>query len=405
LPKNAVPEIRPDATLPVARHYDVVVIGGGVAGLSARRSLAALGVGSVALSHSTGTPCASRLAAGIIQGGQSDNFTRVSHAHGAEFAAGLWRLGDAAFDAVVSFCRDAGVPVATARRLRLVTSPAELTEAEKAVEQLAAAGLVGRLRRTDSGDPLIGEVTPRVLAVQDDGPRGGVVDAGRLLDALAAAAPSAELPPVEHIDTSASRLRLALADGTSVTCEVAVCAAHLGIGTLVPQLRAALVSVADQWSPVTLAADADARAWGTPGVVYSANHTYEWGAVTAPGRLVLGGGRYLRPWAGIEAETAVAEESITKHLLGQLAKTFAFGRGATPAGPAQALLDCRPCDELPIVGPMFGDGRVLVATGFMGTGLTLGFLAGQCLAELVANGRSDRLPRRLWPERLRTLEA
>jgi glycine/D-amino acid oxidase-like deaminating enzyme len=53
---------------------------------------------------------------------------------------------------------------------------------------------------------------------------------------------------------------------------------------------------------------------------------------------------------------------------------------------------------------MFGEGRILVATGFMGQGLTQGFFAGRCLAELVAHGAAAALPRRLWPERLRSLE-
>mgnify|MGYP003704474881 CR=1 FL=1 len=37
------------------------------------------------------------LASGVIAGGLVDNFTRVSHAHGADFAAELWRFGDLAY--------------------------------------------------------------------------------------------------------------------------------------------------------------------------------------------------------------------------------------------------------------------------------------------------------------------
>jgi glycine/D-amino acid oxidase-like deaminating enzyme len=69
-----------------------------------------------------------------------------------------------------------------------------------------------------------------------------------------------------------------------------------------------------------------------------------------------------------------------------------------------AGLDCRPCDELPIIGPMFGESRILVGTGYMGLGLSWGFLAGKCLANLVAKGKSPMLPSRLTPARLRSLE-
>jgi glycine/D-amino acid oxidase-like deaminating enzyme len=70
-----------------------------------------------------------------------------------------------------------------------------------------------------------------------------------------------------------------------------------------------------------------------------------------------------------------------------------------------AILDINPCDEIPIAGPMYGRGRLLVAAGFLGLGLSQGFLAGRCLADLVKDGRCDDLPRQLWPERLRSMEA
>ena len=49
------------------------------------------------------------------------------------------------------------------------------------------------------------------------------------------------------------------------------------------------------------------------------------------------------------------------------------------------------------------DHRIFLATGYMGSGLTMGYLAGQCMAELILTGACPKLPRRLWPERLRSL--
>jgi glycine/D-amino acid oxidase-like deaminating enzyme len=210
------------------------------------------------------------------------------------------------------------------------------------------------------------------------------------------------LPAVEGLAGEAGGIAATLADGARVRAQLVIVAAHLGTRQLVPELHDALVSVADQWLEVELA--------GAPGggdltgVQFSANHTYEWGVFNAPARVALGGGRYLRPLAGIEAAEAPVESKITGHLLAQLGKTFVGAEGAR-ARASTACLDIRPCDELPVIGPMFGDGRVLVAAGFMGAGLTQGFLAGRCLAELVRGGKAQALPRRLWPERLRTLEA
>ena len=77
---------------------DIVVIGAGVTGLSTALHLEAAGVGRVALAGGVAAPL-SGLASGVIAGGLVDNFTRVSHAHGADFAAELWRFGDLAYDA------------------------------------------------------------------------------------------------------------------------------------------------------------------------------------------------------------------------------------------------------------------------------------------------------------------
>ncbi len=380
----------------MALTQDIVVVGQGITGLSAVFHLQQLGVRKVALVGGTGVPSSGQTA-GAIAGGQGDNFTRVSHAHGADFARDLWRFGDLGFDALTAFVKTEGLPLALKERVRLITSEPELVEAKKAVAELKAAGLDGELReRKDL--PL----TPRVLAVQSDGTRGGFVNAAAVLKCLESKLRVPRLAPVAALTAGPSGVRLDLADGQQVQAELVVVAAHLGTKALIPELADVLVSYADQWSEIRLAVGQSAV--GLKGLSFSANHTYEWGVITSATTLRVGGGRYLRPLAGIEAAEATVEAKITKHLLDQLAKTFPFAAGAE-ALTSSGLLDIRPCDELPVIGPMYGSGRLLVATGYMGSGLTLGFQAGKCLAELIQNGKSESLPRRLWPERLRTLEA
>jgi glycine/D-amino acid oxidase-like deaminating enzyme len=385
---------------------DVLIIGAGVTGLAAALHLERRGYAPVVATAAQ--PGATAAAAGVAAGGQVDNFTRVSHAHGLAFAADLWRFGDAAFARLLEFCAASGVPHARGPRYRLVTSEAELTEATLAVRQLQGAGFQASLL-TARRAPVWQGLTDRVLAVQDEGESGAYVDCRALLAALNAAVKAPRLGAVSSLNTArkgpAFGPRVRLANGTEVDAEVVVLACHLAISELVPTLKSALVSVADQWDPFSCGGGAvdEAAIWSRAGTVFSANHTYEWGVVTGSGRLHAGGGRYLRPLAGIEAVVATHDEKIREHLRGQLGKTFRWAATAKTAGAGAAALDCRPCDELPIIGPMFGDDRMLVATGFMGSGLTQGFLAGACLAELIDTGRSAILPRRLWPERLRSL--
>lgn len=379
-----------------AQAPDIVVIGTGITGLSTAFHLQAAGVGRVALAGGVASPSSGQ-ASGVVAGGQVDNFTRVSHAHGADFAAELWRFGDLAFDALAAFSKAEGLPVRVKERVRLITSEPELVEARKAVAELGAAGLPGELR-----ERLDLPLSARVLAVQSDGWRGGVVEAPALLKCLESKVRAPRLPGVTRLDATGSGVRLELADGRGIKAELVVVATHLGTKALIPELADALVSYADQWSEVRLVVGKSAH--GLEGLAFSANHTHEWGGFTSATTLRVGGGRYLRPLAGIEATSAPVEDKITKHLLAQLAKTFPLAEGAE-VRRSTGVLDIRPCDELPIIGPMFGSGRLLVATGYMGSGLTLGFQAGKCLAELIQTGKSQSLPRRLWPERLRTLEA
>lgn len=387
------------------RHYDVAVIGAGITGLSAALHLQSRGVTRIGLSSST-KPCgATRLAAGLGSAGFLDNFTRFSHHYGIPAAAELWRFGDEAFRSFVLGARALGVLVRTGHHYRLATADDELTEARRAVEELGAQAFQAHL--TPSPAHLQGlSLTDRVLAVQEDetspGDRGLVVDTTKVLDRLSSQVTAPRLPAVVTIRHEPAGLVLEHEDGSETSCEIALCAAHLDTGKLVPEIADALVSVADQWSRVVFK-----EGRGFPdelvGSLFSAKHGHEWGGFAAPGELILGGARYLRKWAGIEAETAEMMPRISEHLLKLAEQTFRW-EGHAEIASSKAFLDCRPCDELPIIGPMFGDGRILIATGFLGAGVTLGWFAGDCLAELVATGHCARLPRRLWPERLRSLE-
>lgn len=377
------------------QKLDVIVIGGGIAGLSAAYHLWRAGITRLAVSSGPPESAASRHSAGQLAGGQVDNFTRLSHARGEALAAHLWRFGDLAFDELAAFCASANISLRRGRRLRLITSEPEMVEARKAVELMKRFGFPTTLRpRSDT-------LSERILGIQDDGPRAAFVDITQVLAALEHATAGAQrVGRVTRLETSASGAIAHCDEGQEVHAELAIVAAHLASGDLVPDLKQALVPYADQWTEVKLAKPA--LAW--TGTAFSANHGYEWGVFSSPDVVRVGGGRYLRPMAGIEATASSVDPKITSHLIGQLGHTFTFGRDAVAMMTA-ASREIRPCDELPVIGPMYGHGRTLIATGFMGAGLTQGFLAGRCVADLVRHGRCDALPRELWPERLRTMEA
>jgi glycine/D-amino acid oxidase-like deaminating enzyme len=401
---------------------DVIVIGAGVTGLSTALHLAAHGQTRVAVSSYPAALAATSLSAGLLAGGQSDNFTRFSHALGAAAAARLWGFGAAAFAATVAFLREKRVPHRLGRRLRLATSEAEVTEMGIAVEQLLAAGFAARLtRRGEAADGLDwATLGSRILAVQEEGTRAGepaareaagFVAPEALMSALLTA--TAAVPRVDAVaalrEVGAkgrdAGVEAALVTGEIVRAEIAVLAAHLGSVALVPELTDALVPYADQWTEVA-AVPARGRAASAPGLeagcVFSATHGHEWGVSRGEAGIRIGGARYLRPMAGIEAKTADAPPRVTAQLL-SLAQGTLPSLARVRAVRSVALREIRPCDEVPLIGPSFGSGRVLVAAGYMGQGLTQGFLAGRALADLINTGKARDLPRELWPTRLRSL--
>lgn len=379
------------------KKYDVIIVGSGITGLSTALHLHAAGITNIALCSPGSERPGSQKSSGLITGGQIDNFTRFSHNYGNEFAANLWRFGDRSFSHLRAFCESIQVPVKSGRRLRLITSAPELREAEIAVKQLHEQGLPASLEtRTDGLPPYL---TERILAVQSDGAGGAWIDIGALMTALTTSVKADRIGKLSSLKSKQGSLSIHTDKG-SFTSEIVVLACHLATGDYLPELRAALISVADQWSVLPVVAPPPFSDQEV--LVYSANHTYEWGAAVAD-RVIVGGGRYLRKHAGIEATTAEFFPNIETHLVKQLGATFSGIKTGTTLLQTAAL-DCRPCDELPIIGPMFGDSRIFVATGYMGNGLAMGFYAGHCLTELINKGRSDSVPRRLFPERLRSLE-
>jgi glycine/D-amino acid oxidase-like deaminating enzyme len=382
------------------KKFDVIIAGNGITGLSTALHLQNSGVTNVALCLTDSPRPGTHKSPGLITGGQIDNFTRFSHNYGNEIAAQLWKFGDRAYAHLLLYCNQNSIRTEPGSRLRLITSATELQEAEVAVSQLQSSGLTARLmsRRETAGGAAF---TDRVLAVQTDGAGGAWVDAAGLSVHMGRAATAAKIGRLQRFENRDSLILVHTGEGI-FECEMLVLACHLAIGDYLPELKDALVSVADQWSEYSC--EQTTAAPDVANFVYTANHTYEWGFVGKNGHLTLGGGRYLRQHAGIEATVATFENSIEKHLTGQFRKTMS-GLSGLKQLAGTAALDCRPCDELPIIGPMFGNSRILLATGYMGNGLALGFYAGQCLTELINRGTSDSCPRKLYPERLRSLES
>ncbi len=378
--------------MPIPHDYDIAIIGDGITGLSAAFHLQKLGFSRLCLFAKPKQRGATVRASGFLSGGLLDNFTRLSHPRGMDTGKILWSFADLAFDTLLDYLQTEGIPFDSGERMRWVVTPEEATEAKKATLQLNQCGFPSQWQeKSEAGSVLQG--------IQYDGRRAAYVDPESLLNHLRSSLHLKLYGEALKVIVDKDDLRISDSNAEART-QCVIYAQHLEIATLLPSLHEALVPFADQWSEYRLKDASLGFPW-QPGSVFSWQHSHVWGVITSKQTLRLGGARYLRPMAGIEALTASYEPKITKHLA-EAWNGLWPSLPVEPTGQGSALRDCRPCDELPIIGPMFGESRILLGTGYMGQGLALGFMAGRCLAELIA-GQPTQLPRMLWPERLRSL--
>ncbi len=381
----------------VPYEFDIAIIGGGITGLSAAFHLQKLGFSRLCLFSKNPDHSTTAQTAGFISGGLADNFTRLSHPRGIATAKEIWNFCDLAHDSLLEYLQKSGIPHQKGERLRWMISEAEVREAHQALQQLRAEGLAGSWEDPKPNAP--GLSSSRWLGTQNEGPRSAALSVPLLLQQLRADCKATTFGEAQSFRSNGDGIEVTHAGG-KVRVEFLICAQHLSIGDLLPNLAEALVPYADQWSEYHLVDHTRALPW-KPGTVFSWQHSHIWGVITGPTTLRIGGGRYLRAMAGIEAKVASYEQKIVRHLA-EAWNGLWPDLLVEPLGVGFGSRDCRPCDELPLIGPMFGEGRVLVATGYVGQGLSLGFMAGRCLAELIA-GHPTKLPRLLWPERLRSL--
>jgi glycine/D-amino acid oxidase-like deaminating enzyme len=374
-------------------HYDIAIIGGGITGLSAAYHLSQTSY-RVCISENAYPESTSEASAEMITGGFIDNYTRIAQRHGNDLAKSAWTYSCSAFDETIAFAKGQGIPYEAGQRLRLIETEDEKTESLKAVQQLRKAGFASEF---DIKLPL---GSHNLLGIQVDGPRAAWIEKDKLLNVLRLGSQRCIRRGFTQTLTRDNDHFLMTTTSGPIRAELVILASHLGIRTLLPNLKEALVPSQDQW--LRFRTKDEAVIPFPIGTVLTWRHGHYWAQVERKDRLCLGGARFLRPLAGFEASKAELSEKISTHLPEAWAKYF-------PGIRLEALvdqkpgLDIRPCDELPLIGPMFGESGVFIGTGYMGQGLSLGFKAGQSLASIVL-GKKDDLPRCLWPERLRNLE-
>lgn len=364
-------------------RYDVVIVGGGMSGASLAYHLNALGLKTLVL-HKGESQTDKSLANFHLDHG--DFITRVNNAYGPSVARDLWSYSESGYEYLKSFLQQVGIPFEEGSIRYLAANPLEIKELDQ-VKALMSDVLAHKtivessyLNCKQLSIEKASLCLPDLEALVSILLKGVEVRRSKVLKILE-----------EH-----SVVKIETEEGT-IEGEIAIGAAHLGMVGLFDIPPESLVPYQDQWHlvschvPQELSHPGDGIFW---------NYKYFHCLIEGPGLVRVSGGRFLRKNAGIGEGKAEVLENVKAKILDELQ-----GKGfKNPYVLAShAMTGLRPCDEIPLIGPLFSGHKQLMSSGYMGQGLVLGFYSGKCLGQLIANGVSSQLPRILWPERLRSL--
>ena len=366
---------------------DVVVIGAGLCGASAALALAEAGLNPLWLERGFVSVGASGRNAGFVLQGTAERYSRAIGVMGRERARRVHGWSRDNHLAMAETVKRFGIDCGYQRRgsLQLACAPEEEAELLESAARLAEDGFAADVW---AGADLPACYREAGFHVGVHLPDDGELHPARFVRGLAKAAVAAGA--VLHEGTTITSMDAQGAGDVTIHTSSAA-----GTGTV----RASLVVVctnayageilpffADKVDPVRgqmLATAPVPPLFGCP--VY-ADHGYDYWRQDEAGRVVLGGWRNLDPAS--EVGTAeVLHDGIQTRMVEFLHRFPALREAPITHRWSGTMGFSR--DGLPICGAVPGAPGVMAAVGFTGHGFGFAFLAGQAMAQLVIDGRSD----------------
>lgn len=375
------------------KHYDVIIVGRGLTGLSTAWHLKRLGIRRIVLiaPKRMTSNCGSLLAT-MATTTLHDNISRPVHNLGADITRTLLATTRHGFSQLADLldCWNLSHAVGQVRRIALTDHETE--EMEIATTWLESHGFPARHTKRPSK-------YHGCKSLQLDGAASLSFNSKDLLNKMEQEIKVDSISStVTSMTTQSSGLLVQTACGERYQGEIVVAACHEGIRKLIPDLSESLVNHADQSVEFELLRG---ELPINPGDHVLAGHGHYWLTYHHQKRLTAGGCKFLRKWAGVEAEKATVMTEISQTLKNKWEEIFAIQLSEPKS--SLGFLELCACDELPIIGPMYGDSRVLVASGFINSGVSLAMAAGQGLAEFITAGKSQTISPVFLPARMRSL--
>lgn len=224
-----------------------------------------------------------------------------------------------------------------------------------------------------------------------------------------------------EIDESKDHCITILDSGEKITSEMVILANGYQISTFEPWLKNMLVPMSDVctlWS-TNVPCEASAKpfavraASGHVAAVFNPclsqnSHKGFW-------NVRMTGPRFMLPSAGVGLDLSgqpvekILVDKIQTWLTSQLLPALTEKLGQPHQKDLQANctesrfgVDCLPCDELPILGDVGRQGRILASTGWLGCGWSASLQSASIIIEIIETGTSAKLASLLRPKRWRS---
>jgi gamma-glutamylputrescine oxidase len=354
-----------------AARPDVLVVGGGITGVSCALALARAGVGVALHEARTIAGGASGRNGGFALRGGAMPYDRAREWLGASEARAYWQLTE---DALERLSRAAGDALDRTGSLRLAADEEERDELRVEYEALREDGFEATWRDA-LGGPLAGRFAAAIFHPPD-----AAVHPGRLVRRLAAEAADAGVAIREHAHVESL---------DAVDAEQVVVATDGYPSGLLGELEGLIVPTRGQMIATEPIPE---RLFACP---HYGRHGFDYWQQASDGRILAGG---FRDYA--LATEFTAEERTTEPIQQALERfvTDLVGRPVRITHRWAGIFGLVP-DLMPVVGPLPAREGAWVAGGYSGHGNVLGFACGEAVADAIL-GRPHPLLGLFDPARL-----
>lgn len=377
LPWRAAPRL-PDSQESLPYDVPVAVVGAGITGASAALTLARRGVTVAVLDRRAIAEGATGRSAGLVTLGTGTLYARAVRSLGREKARDLWRFTEEnrrAIEALSDESKDA-FGFRSCGSLWLAHSEEEREEALRSLDLLAEDGFEAswwereRAAAETGASGFHGAIHRQADAV---------LDPARLNAAIASAAARAGAIFVHGVDVREAEETeegvVLETDRGRLRAEMLLLCGDALVARLDPFFHDTVTPASAQMvqtGPVESGLE----------IPIVTHFGQEYLRRAPDGSILVGGMRWALPDFGVGRRSERPLPELTARLVRFLREMFPRFADARPARHWGGLLGLS-CDGLPFIGPIPGRPRLLVAAGYSGRGLAMGFLAGRMLGQMV----------------------